>query len=147
MKPSFLDISSPGEYKKLLGSGFLRFRFFPDFWVILRRNFGKNAIFWAKWPHMYVKNRNLKNLLPNNFLYSPGLLISKKLGFMGQNWETSYKKRVFWKSDFRLNSYTKPRKMRKTITRAKNRISTTVKSWNKNEPILKTRDVGLLHII
>ena len=147
MKPSFLDISSPGEYKKLLGSRFLRFRFFTYIWGHLAQKMAFFPKFLRKMTQKSGKNRNLKNPLPNNFLYSPGLLISKKLGFMGQNWETSYKKRVFWKSDFRLNSYTKPRKMRKTTTRAKNHISTTVESWNKNEPILKTRDVGLLHII
>ena len=36
---------------------------------------------------------------------------------------------------------------RTKLTRANEHISTTVLSWNKNEPILKTRDVGLLHII
>ena len=89
MKPSFLDISSPEELQKIVRKRiFENSIFFPTFEPFYAEISEKCQFFWPKRSQISVKSENIKNPLPDNFLYSPGLLKSKKLGFMGQNWGT-----------------------------------------------------------
>jgi hypothetical protein len=89
MNSSFLAIGSPDEYKKLLGSRFLIFCFFSDFWANLSQKFEKSRFFHYKMAQKFKKKEKIKNPLPSNFSYSPGLIIAKKLEFRDQTSKTS----------------------------------------------------------
>ena len=84
-----LVMNSPVEYKNLLGSGFLIFSFFRIFGPFYSEKNHDFLNFLDKLAQKSEKKQKIKNPLPSNFLYSPGLLIAKKLEFMDQTSKTS----------------------------------------------------------
>ena len=110
LETQFFGYGQPRGVQKNVGSGFLKFSFFPDFWARLYPETEKIAIFGHIMTQKSGKNEIFKNPLPTFFLRFSGLPIAKKLGFQHQHTKSGQEKQIIFNHENPGFSYTKPQK-------------------------------------